>query len=188
MLWVRMSLSANLGNKIKILRLENDLTQEELADRCELTKGFISQLERDLTSPSISTLSNILEVLGTDLSDFFSNTIEEKVVFRNDEFFEKYNEELKHKIKWIVPNAQKYEMEPIIIEIDPGGLSYQDEPHVGEEFGYILEGEVILNIGKKKYYLKQGNTFYYIANKYHSLKNSSSSKAVVLWVSTPPMF
>ncbi len=60
-----------IGEKIKRLRIQNSLTQEELADRCELTKGFISQVERDLTSPSIATLADILEGLGTNLKDFF---------------------------------------------------------------------------------------------------------------------
>ena len=60
----------NIGEKIKILRKKNGLTQEELADRCELTKGFISQIERDLTSPSIATLVDILESLGTNLQEF----------------------------------------------------------------------------------------------------------------------
>ncbi len=48
-----------IGEKIRRLRVQNSLTQEELADRCELTKGFISQVERDLTSPSIATLMDI---------------------------------------------------------------------------------------------------------------------------------
>ena len=61
-----------IGAKIKKLRLQRGLTQEELADRCELSKGFISLLERDLTSPSIATLTDILECLGTDLTAFFS--------------------------------------------------------------------------------------------------------------------
>ena len=52
-----------IGSKIKRMRLEYGLTQEELADRCELTKGYISQLERDLTSPSIATLQDILDCL-----------------------------------------------------------------------------------------------------------------------------
>ena len=60
----------NIGEKIKRLRIKNSLTQEELADRCELTKGFISQVERDLTSPSIATLVDILECLGTNLQEF----------------------------------------------------------------------------------------------------------------------
>ena len=78
-----------LGNKIKALRLQSDLTQEELADRCELTKGYISQLENDLTSPSITTLVDILSALGTNLKDFFSDEVEEKVVFKEEDFFEK---------------------------------------------------------------------------------------------------
>jgi transcriptional regulator with XRE-family HTH domain len=61
-----------IGNKIKRLRLEYGLTQEELADRCELTKGYISQLERDLTSPSIATLKDILDCLGSSIPEFFN--------------------------------------------------------------------------------------------------------------------
>lgn len=61
-----------IGIKIKEMRLKKQLTQEELADRCELTKGYISQIENDLNSPSIATLKDILQVLGSSLSDFFS--------------------------------------------------------------------------------------------------------------------
>ena len=71
-----------IGEKIRQLRLKNGLTQEELADRCELTKGFISQVERELTSPSIATLMDILECLGTDLKGFFSDNIQEKLYLR----------------------------------------------------------------------------------------------------------
>ena len=62
----------DIGAKIKRIRLSNQLTLEELANRSELTKGFLSQLERDLTSPSVATLENILEALWTNLKDFFS--------------------------------------------------------------------------------------------------------------------
>ena len=78
-----------IGAKIKKLRLQRGLTQEELADRCELSKGFISLLERDLTSPSIATLTDILECLGTDLTAFFSEKAEEKLVFGEDDMYVK---------------------------------------------------------------------------------------------------
>jgi transcriptional regulator with XRE-family HTH domain len=177
-----------IGTKIKELRLENGLTQEELADRSELTKGFISQLERGLANPSITTLQDILEALGTNLSEFFADDEEEVIVFTESEYFEKIDEQNKIKIKWIVPNAQKYEMEPILIELKPGGVAYNDDAHAGEEFGYLLDGEVLLKIGKRRYKIKKGETFYYTANKSHALENPTSKKAVVLWVSTPPMF
>ena len=70
-----------IGGKIKQLRMKNGLTLEELAERSELTKGFLSQLERNLTSPSIATLEDILEALGTTLGEFFAEEKEAKVVF-----------------------------------------------------------------------------------------------------------
>lgn len=75
-----------IGEKIKRLRILNNLTQEELALRCDLTKGFISKLERDLTSPSIATLVDILEALGTDLKDFFNESSNNKIVLEKKIF------------------------------------------------------------------------------------------------------
>ena len=131
-----------IGNKIKTLRISKSLTQEELADRAELSKGFISQLERDLTSPSIATLTDILQCLGTNLKDFFNDEEEEQIVFHKEDYFEKKDEELGNTIEWIIPNAQKNEMEPIRLTLDPGGSTYPDLPHEGEEFGYVLSGSI----------------------------------------------
>ena len=72
----------DIGNKIRDMRIEKGLTQEELADRSELTKGFISQIERDLTSPSVDSLLDILEALGTDPSHFFKREENEKITFK----------------------------------------------------------------------------------------------------------
>ena len=76
-----------IGSRLKELRIQKGLTQEELADRSELSKGFISQLERDLTSPSIATLIDILQCLGTDLSDFFTKEEDTQVVFHDSDYF-----------------------------------------------------------------------------------------------------
>ena len=67
-----------LGEKIRRMRNQKGLTQEELADRCELTKGYISQLENDLTSPAIATLTDILVALGSNLSEFIREESKEK--------------------------------------------------------------------------------------------------------------
>ena len=79
----------NIGKKIKELRSLRGLTQEELANRCELTKGYISQLENDLTEPSISTLEDILLSLGSNFSEFFSEEKDEKIIFTKEDYFEK---------------------------------------------------------------------------------------------------
>ncbi len=178
-----------IGEKIRRLRQENGLTQEELASRCELSKGFISQVEREMTSPSITSLVDILESLGTNLKEFFDDDDdEEKIAFGDKDFFESYDESLKYKVEWIVPNAQKNSMEPILLTIEPGGSFYEDNAHAGEEFGYVLSGEVVLKYGDRKIRAKQGETFYYLTDRDHTLINESKRIAKVLMVATPPNF
>ena len=176
----------NLGDKIKELRLGCDLTQEELANRCELTKGYISQLENDLTSPSIATLIDILSALGTSLKEFFADEEEQKIVFSENDFIEKKVEGIT--CNWLVPNAQKNEMEPMLIELEKGFSTEEDIPHEGEEFGYVLSGEIVIHIGKKKHVVKKGESFYFTASKSHFVENASDKPAKFIWVSTPPTF
>ncbi len=175
-----------IGSKIKRLRAQQGLTLEELASRCELTKGFLSQLERDLTSPSITTLADILEALGSSLSEFFCETPEERLVFHREDFFE--DERDGCTIRWIVPNTQKNDMEPILVELPQGGVSFSSGPHNGEEFGYVIAGTVTLVTDGGEYTVRRGETFYLDGKREHCLRNDKKQTAQVLWVSTPPLF
>ena len=178
----------DLGNKIKELRNKKGLTQEELADRCELSKGFISQLENDVTSPSIATLIDILQCLGSNLKDFFHDADDEQIVFGRDDFFEKVDAELHNKIEWIIPNAQKNMMEPIRVTLKAGGSTYPDLPHEGEEFGYVLSGTIYIILGERTIKAKKGESFYFRPDSNHYIKAGEKTGAVFLWVSTPPNF
>ncbi len=175
-----------IGKKIKRLRIQKGLTLEELASRSELTKGFLSQLERDLTSPSIATLNDIVEALGSTLGEFFKEEKEEQLVFRKKDFF--VDERENCTINWIVPNTQKNEMEPILLELPQGGESFAMAPHSGEEFGYVLEGTVLLLTGERRNIVHKGETFYLSGKQGHYLKNEKKTTAKVLWISTPPLF
>ena len=176
----------DIGNKIRELRTRKGLTLEELASRSELTKGFLSQLERDLTSPSIDSLSDILEALGTNLAEFFQEDKNDQFIFHADDFFVDEREDCT--VNWIVPNTQKNQMEPILLELPEGGESFTVEPHDGEEFGYVLEGAIILMVGEEKHIVHKGETFYLSGKSRHYLKNEKKTTAKVLWVSTPPLF
>ena len=178
-----------IGEKLRQMRLQLNLTQEELADRCELSKGFISQVERDLASPSIATLVDMLECLGSDLRSFFADDSREKVDFSPADLFEKEDDEAHHgKITWLVPTAQKNSMEPILLELEPGGETSVMPPHEGEEFGYVLAGRITLCTGKREYVVKTGGSFCIHPSTTHSLANHGKTRAKVLWVSTPPSF
>lgn len=174
-----------IGTKIRELRLKNQLTQEELADRCDLTKGYISQLENDANSPSISTLKDILDCLGCSLTDFFADE-QEAVVFTEDDTFEKESDGCF--IRWLVPSSLKNAMEPILMTLQAGASSGKDLPHEGEEFGFVLSGAVTLVLGKSENVCREGSSFYFRSGKAHYLVNRGKSTARVLWVSCPPNF
>ena len=179
-------MTKELGQRIRAERTARKMTQEELADRSELSKGFISQLERNLTSPSITTLMDILQCLGTSIGEFFNEAPDEQIVFGKQDYFVKEDTEYKNEIKWIIPNAQKNTIEPIYLTLQAGGSTCPDTPHEGEEFGYVLQGAVSIHLGNKTYKAKKGESFYYTADKTHFL--SSKNGATLIWVSSPPSF
>lgn len=177
-----------IGSKIRELRIKNGLTQEELANRSELSKGFISQLESEQTSPSIATLVDILECLGTNLRDFFNDKVDEKIVFKKEDYFTNENEEQHISTTWVIPNAQKNDMEPILVTLQKNGVSDMHDPHEGEEFGYVLDGSVELHIGATTYKVRKGESFYFEPDKEHYIENKNERPARLIWVSTPPSF
>lgn len=185
---VRTGKIMEIGSKIKNLRLKKGLTQEELGDRCELSKGFISLLESDKTSPSMATLEDILNVLGTDFAHFFKEESNKRVVYGKDDYSVKKDTDLKNEICWLIPNAQKNEMEPILVTIEPGGSTYPDNPHEGEEFGYVTEGVITIVIDNEKYQAKKGESFYIACDKPHYLENTTNKQAKAIWISAPPSF
>ena len=138
----------------------------------------------------------ILMMLGTLTATGFTATLsvsaaeeDEKIVFEPADMFEKTDEEsLRGSILWLVPSAQKNEMEPILLNIGPGGSSQEMPPHEGEEFGYVLSGSIILQIGDKKHRVKTGGSFCIHPTAPHCLINTGKRAAKVLWVSTPPSF
>ena len=178
-----------IGEKIRSLRLRRGLTQEELADRCELSKGFISLLERDLTSPSIATLTDILEALGSDLTSFFAKPNEEKLVFgADDTSIKEYDEGIMGSIRWLVPTAQKNRMEPILVEMAPGGQTDLDDPHEGEEFGYVLQGSIAIDVGGRTVKARKDESFCYRPDQAHRIRNAGRTPCKFIWVSSPPSF
>ncbi len=178
-----------IGEKLRRLRMQRGLTQEELADRCELSKGFISQVERDLASPSIATLTDMLECLGSSLPAFFNDKEAEKVIYTAQDMFVKEDAETLHgSITWLVANAQKNSMEPILVEMAEGGETQILPPHDGEEFGYVLSGSIQILLGDKRHKARAGDSFCLHPHAPHQLKNTGKTKARVLWISTPPIF
>ena len=174
-----------IGKKIKNLRLKKGLTQEELGERTDLSKGYISQLERDLSSPSIETFFNILEVLGCSPKEFFNEEDRvQKVVYGEEDQTDFADEERGYQIQWLVPESNEKEMEPIIITFDEDGEFKTFEPSLSETFGYVLKGKIKVILGKREYYAKEGESIYFSASDQHQIINGHKGNSQLLLVAT----
>ncbi|WP_445490633.1 helix-turn-helix domain-containing protein [Niallia sp. 03133] len=174
-----------IGKKIKNLRLKKGLTQEELGERTDLSKGYISQLERELSSPSIETFFDILKVLGCSPKQFFDEEErQQKVVYTEEDVTNFYEEERGYHIKWLVPESNEKEMEPIRLSLLKKGEFKKFEPSLSETFVFIIEGKVLLKLGKQEYIAKKGQSIYYHATEEHQLFNMAEGKSELLLVAT----
>ena len=174
-----------IGRKIKNLRLKKGLTQEELGERTDLSKGYISQLERDLSSPSIETFFDILEVLGCTPKEFFDDEEKKrKVVYTEEDVTDFLDEEKGYRIQWLVPESNEKEMEPIRLFFSKDGEFKRFEPSLSETFVHVMEGEILLKLGKQEYKAKKGESIYYHATEEHQLINTHDGPTEVLLVAT----
>lgn len=178
-----------IGERLKRLRMINSLTQEELASRADLTKGYISQLENDATSPSIATLKDIVDVCGITMQEFFAEESKgADVVFGADSRVQSTADDDGVKVELLVPGAQNRDMDPALVTISPGEEMDEQGYHEGEEFGYVLTGKIQLRLDDRTYAVKKGECFYFSSDKRHSVKNPGKTEAKILWVVTPPTF
>jgi transcriptional regulator with XRE-family HTH domain len=174
-----------IGTKIKNLRLKSGLTQEELAERTDLTKGYISQIERDLSSPSIETFFELLSVLGCDPKSFFDDqTLAQKVVYQKLDQSEFSDEQLGYQVHWLVPESNEKQMEPIRLTLETRGAFKMFEPSPSETFVYVLSGEIAVRLGKKLYHASSGDAVYYHASEEHQLVNEGDTPAEMILVAT----
>lgn len=175
-----------IGERIRNLRLASGLTQEELADRADLTKGFISQLERDQTSISVDSLLQILKVLNVDVTDFFRETTRKITYDAQDRTA--LMETGAERFELLIPGGANREMEAAFVQLLPGQSTDQVRPFQGDAFGYVLKGTLTLKFGAEKHTAQGGDSFYYSGEREHVLENASRRPVEFIWVTTPPMF
>jgi transcriptional regulator with XRE-family HTH domain len=176
----------DIGPKIRNLRLASGLTQEELADRADLTKGFISQLERDRTSISLDSFLDILAALNISITEFFSAETTPVVFTKQDRAY--IEEQGVKSFILLIPGATNRRMEPALVTLKHGEKTPTISPFQGEEFGYVMQGRIAVNFGNATYKVSQGECFYFEAEKEHYLENKWKRDAVILWITSPPYF
>ena len=177
----------SIGQKINEWRKEKGMTLQQLAEKTNLTAGYLSQVEHDKASPSINSLKNISEALGVRIVDFFADEIiDDPKVLREDQWTKVLLPGWKANVRQLVHIVGSKRMQPFFTVIPPKGRSRKPYAHRGEEFGLVLEGEVTLTVGNEVYRVGPMSSFYYSSLLPHSWKNEGSKPCRVVWVISPP--
>lgn len=178
-----------LGDKLKTCRKGRNLSLEELAGLTGFSKSFLSQIENGKNSPSIASLKKITGALGISIGELFDEDRGEQVhvVKLKDR---KSFEVVKDKVifEFVASQVAGRKMEVLFFTLLPGGESDGDYAHEGEEFGTVLEGRLLLQIGGKEHLLEQGDTVYFSSSIPHRWTNPGAEVMRALWVITPPSF
>jgi transcriptional regulator with XRE-family HTH domain len=169
------------------------MTQKELADQVGLTPSFISQLEKSLISPSLDSLLKLSEKLNTQpiyfLTDGESGPVQ-KMVIKPTERQDIHLPELKGndlKLQLLVSDVLNRRMEPYLLIMKEGTIiDGHFYTHKGDEFAYVVEGELEVEIQDEKQLLKQGDSLYIGSIFPSKWVNVGKGEAVLLWVLSPP--
>jgi len=173
----------NFGEKIRKLRLSKGLTQEEVAVRGDLARSFISQIETDKTSPTLENLGRILKAVGSDYKSFFSDHKPQRIVYRNADRVPMYDEPNGISSELLMDAVENKKIDAIITEMKPNSATIEEDYHEGDEFGYILLGNIELILDGKSYKLSKNDCFYFKADKKHMVINSDPKRSArVLWI------
>jgi transcriptional regulator with XRE-family HTH domain len=177
--------SPKVGARIRSLRRERGLTIEQLALATGLTKGFISQLERDRTAPSLSSIARICDALGIRLGAIFEREPAPALVRRHERTIV---DNLFPTQSHLLSSRDERRFQAIESEVAPGaGAGEELYSLPGEmEFVYVLEGRLELKVSDEVHVLEEGDALTYQLSKPHTWRNPSDSQSLrVLWVAVP---
>lgn len=157
-----------IGEKLRRLRLRRGLTVDVLGQRSNLSGKYISLVERDATSPSISTLDTILSVLGSNLKEFFDDNTPDQFLFHEED---SYVCNIPHgTIRYLTPTEQTKIMEPAIVEMQPGA---ETEWTTNEECGWVISGWVHIDMGDRVEVARSGDAYY--CTMPHRIQNTNKT-------------
>ncbi|MDC9031853.1 helix-turn-helix domain-containing protein [Columbia Basin potato purple top phytoplasma] len=175
----------NIGRKIRNLRINKKITQKDLAQKINVTSGYISQIENNLISPSLKILFSLLKIFKISASDFFQEEKNIELIHKKDNFLAVKETNLKNTTYYLFPYLTRYQIEPVIIEIESQGQTAINNDKKEDIFVFVLEGEIILILNQFRYFLKKGDTFYLFTNKKYYLLNQSKEKTKILKIISP---
>ncbi len=184
-----MSTDLQLGPRIRALRQARRLTLRDVADRAGVTESFLSQVERDVTSPSIATVQRIAGALELSIAQLFAEEASPGRVVRREARKRIAYPGLKAVDEFLTANMAG-RLQVILSTIEPGGGT-GEEPYThdsDEEVVVVLSGTLDLWVADEHYVLREGDAITFSSRLPHWNMNRGDRPATVLFCVTPPSF
>lgn len=177
----------DIGFMIRARRLQLHLTLTELAKRSGLSTPFLSQAERGESGLSLSSLVRVAEALGVSLNYFVTTTAQDNQVRTPSELEFFTLDGLPVQYARLGSGDKDRELEALLVVIPPG---YSSEPlrHAGEEFFYVLQGELVVHLNGATNRLGPGSTAHFKSGMRHKWRNVGEGEVRLIWVGTPTLF
>lgn len=181
-----------LGGEVRSLRKARDLTLTELSRTSGLSVGYLSQIERNLSTPSVRALTELSRALGVTIGWFFNDgnrgpEDERGFVVRKANRRKLGTGDLGGVDYLLTPNLDG-QLELLLTKIQPGGSGNEPYTHRGEEAGLVLSGRLEMWVGKRHFILEQGDSFNFPSTLPHRYRNPCDRETVIVWAITPPSY
>ncbi|GAA2855307.1 transcriptional regulator with XRE-family HTH domain [Aminobacter niigataensis] len=185
-----------IGIRLKHARLTKGLSLRQIADIAGCSESFVSKVEHDRVRPSLATLHRLVKALEINIAALFSDAdLDESgpvFVYRAGQRPLIHMDPLRKgegiTLERLIPHARGILLQANVHIVAPNGASAGLIEHEGEEIGYVLEGELELQVEDKFYHLVIGDSFFFNSKLPHGYRNPGSVQASILWVNTPPSF
>lgn len=175
----------SIGVRLRQLRTQRGMSLSQVAGSIGISAGFLSALERSHMTASVSTLRKLARFYKTNILDFFDPA----------ESNSRLVPAAKRKVLEAGPGVRmellawgNTVMEPHLFRVASGAGSGESYTHEGEEFLYVLRGQLHISLESDEYRLKAGDSFYFESSLPHSWKNPGRGETLILWINTPPTF
>jgi transcriptional regulator with XRE-family HTH domain len=160
-----------IGDRIRMLRLNQKRTLQEIADASELSRSMISKIENNKTVPSVAALVKVANALATNISSLLENDAFLNAILTTKQKAEE-NLTSTDKGYWIYPYGLEYhekKMQPFLFVAKRGEVKQHELSHEGEEFIYIISGQMKMLVGEVEYLLKTGDSLYFNSVQKHGI-------------------
>jgi transcriptional regulator with XRE-family HTH domain len=183
------TVDAEIGQRLRALRRDRSLSLEELAEQTSLSIGFISQIERGLSSPTLRALTGMTDALGVAIADLFprgaANTDQTATIVRGEARNELQLWRSGIRKQLLTPFEDGATLNLFLVELEPGASTGDEQyAHRGEEAGLVLSGAIQLSVEAETWRLAEGDSFRFRSSRPHRFSNADAGVTRVLWVNS----